>query len=211
MEKKGEEKEQVKLENGDIKQEQESTIKLEDCGPGVDMPEDEINKSESDVVVENKIDTSKVKNEDIKSENIEVKEENVQKPDEQVKTEIPEVKVEKKETEGTENEQEPVSESLVAMQERIKSPKPAVEPTLSKSSTNWHVVCATLDDWINLAEWFKDSSVRCEKSLAKVIREDFLPVLPEIIEARVSTGLGCFFLYTQQTEVCSRYIGVTIL
>ncbi|XP_053384151.1 uncharacterized protein LOC123536403 isoform X3 [Mercenaria mercenaria] len=62
--------------------------------------------------------------------------------------------------------------------------KPAVAPQPSKSSTRWHLVCETLDDWINFAEWYKDSPVRCEKSLSKVIREDFLPVLPEIIEAR---------------------------
>ena len=38
-------------------------------------------------------------------------------------------------------------------------------------------------------EWFKDSTVRCEKSLYKVMEEDFLPVLPEIIETRVSLAI----------------------
>jgi hypothetical protein len=71
--------------------------------------------------------------------------------------------------------------------------KPAVEPTPSKSSTRWHLVCQTLEDWMNLAQWFKESPVRCEKSLSKVIREDFLPVLPEIIEARVSKKLNFLF------------------
>lgn len=96
-------------------------------------------------------------------------------------------KEDKTENSDPEAEEEPESESLAAMKEKVMSPKPAIEPAVSKSETGWHVICSTLDDWINLAEWFKDSPVRCEKSLSKVIREDFLPVLPEIIEARVST------------------------
>lgn len=64
--------------------------------------------------------------------------------------------------------------------------RPAVAPQPSKSSTRWHLVCETLDDWINFAEWFKESQTKCERALSKVIREDFLPVLSEIIEARVS-------------------------
>ncbi|XP_052801093.1 uncharacterized protein LOC128231883 [Mya arenaria] len=86
--------------------------------------------------------------------------------------------------EDTSEKKEPESESLAAMREKVDNPLSAEEPTVSKSSTRWHVICASLDDWINLSEWYKDSQVRSEKALSKIIREDFLPVLPEIIEAR---------------------------
>ena len=69
--------------------------------------------------------------------------------------------------------------------EATSRPKPTPPPK-SKTESRWHLICTTLDDWINLAEWFKESTVRCEKALSKVIEEDFLPVLPEIIETRVS-------------------------
>ena len=71
----------------------------------------------------------------------------------------------------------------------VSPPKPRPKPTpppKSKTSSRWHLICTTLDDWINLSEWFKESTVRSEKALSKVIEEDFLPVLPEIIETRVS-------------------------
>ncbi|KAH3884183.1 hypothetical protein DPMN_008156 [Dreissena polymorpha] len=86
------------------------------------------------------------------------------------------------ETETEDKESE--SKTLAEMRQKVLSPGPAKEPEVSKSTTRWHVVCTTLDDWINLAEWYKESPVRCEKALSKIIREDFLPVLPEIIEAR---------------------------
>jgi len=96
--------------------------------------------------------------------------------------------------ENDKDAKEPESESLAAMRKKVAEPPPAVEPVPSESKTRWHVICSHLDDWINLAEWFKDSEVRCERALSKIIREDFLPVLPEIIEARVSHSLLLVFI-----------------
>jgi len=106
------------------------------------------------------------------------------------------IKPEKKETKVEEVDKKPESESLAAMKDKIMSPKPAVEPVNVESETGWHVVCCTLDDWINLAEWYKESPVRCERALSKVITDDFLPVLPEIIEARVSYFSCCCFCFS---------------
>ena len=78
-------------------------------------------------------------------------------------------------------------EKLTSVQSPEVKPRPKpTPPPKSKTGSRWHLICTTLDDWINLAEWFKESATRCEKALAKVIEEDFLPVLPEIIETRVS-------------------------
>ncbi|KAL4225500.1 cat eye syndrome chromosome region [Mactra antiquata] len=91
----------------------------------------------------------------------------------------------KAETEEVKKEENAADEVKTVKKElKLTLDGPAVEPTPSKSSTRWHLVCESLDDWVNLAEWFKDSTVKCEKSLSKEIRENFLPVLPEIIEAR---------------------------
>ena len=76
--------------------------------------------------------------------------------------------------------------TTLGKQKMFASTGPVVPPEPSKSNTRWHLICSTLDDWVNLAEWFSDSQSRCEKMLMKLIKDDFLPVLPEIIEARVS-------------------------
>lgn len=105
---------------------------------------------------------------------------------------------EKEEADNSENSNDNESKAEKQSQLQVFTlSEPAVAPTPSNSSTRWHLVCQTLDDWVNLAEWFKDSDVRCEKSLSKVIREDFLPVLPEIIEARVSIVLPLISLIKQ--------------
>ncbi|XP_046579160.1 cat eye syndrome critical region protein 2 homolog [Haliotis rubra] len=48
----------------------------------------------------------------------------------------------------------------------------------------WHLVCQSLEDWEELAENFKESKVRCEKSLYRTITEDFLPEIPRIMEEK---------------------------
>ena len=49
----------------------------------------------------------------------------------------------------------------------------------------WHLVCQTLEDWEALAESFKESKVRCEKTMYRTITEDFLPEIPRILEEKV--------------------------
>ena len=62
-----------------------------------------------------------------------------------------------------------------------------------ESSPRWHVVCRTFEDWETLAEWFRDSTVKCEKELYKCLSVDFLPAIPEIIEAKVSQIVNIFY------------------
>lgn len=183
-------------QNGDVKQESENCEDIEETGetkPSVDT---------SNVKVEKEENKDDVKMETEDGDNVEEMETSENDADEKpvIKYETrnrgmrPEKKeVKKKNDTESEEEKEPESESLAAMKEKIASTKPAVEPAATVSSTGWHVICSTLDDWINLAEWYKDSPVRCEKALSKIIREDFLPVLPEIIEARVSAETHVMF------------------
>lgn len=157
-------------------------------------------EAEIDADVQENDDTAKAKNNanDIKDSADDTEASNDTKPD--VKTEYEPMDFEETSrysTRGLRNrvKAEPVNvkkektdevDVKIEKAEVIIPEKPAVAPTPSKSVTRWHLVCETLDDWVNLAEWFKDSAVRCEKALSKEIRENFLPVLPEIIEARVS-------------------------
>ena len=89
-----------------------------------------------------------------------------------------------KEAADTEEKEKDEKEAEEEMEAKPR-PKPTPPPR-SKTKSRWHLICSTLDDWINLVEWFKESTVRCEKTLSKVMEEDFLPVLPEIIDTRVS-------------------------
>ncbi|ESO97966.1 hypothetical protein LOTGIDRAFT_209165 [Lottia gigantea] len=71
---------------------------------------------------------------------------------------------------------------------------PPKEPEEEKSKakivpSRWHMVCCTLEDWQNLAEFFKESEVKCEKALYRTIVEDFLPEIPNIVAERVSSIL----------------------
>lgn len=65
--------------------------------------------------------------------------------------------------------------------ERQPFPKRPLNPNV-----RWHLICVDMDDWEGLAELLKDSKVKCERDLYKCIVEDFLPAIPDIIEARVS-------------------------
>lgn len=137
---------------------------------------------------------AEVDDQDLKQENVEMKPE----PEEELSDNM-EIDTDtrrtlrKRNSEAVENES--VKNNDVKVESKVNKEvknsefslsRPAVAPQPSKSSTRWHLVCETLDDWINFAEWFKDSQTKCERALSKVIREDFLPVLLEIIEARVS-------------------------
>ncbi|XP_061167049.1 uncharacterized protein LOC133175924 isoform X2 [Saccostrea echinata] len=63
--------------------------------------------------------------------------------------------------------------------ERQPYPKRPLNPNV-----RWHLICVDMDDWEGLAESLKDSKVKCERDLYKCIVEDFLPAIPDIIEAR---------------------------
>ncbi|XP_021345176.1 uncharacterized protein LOC110445105 isoform X2 [Mizuhopecten yessoensis] len=56
-------------------------------------------------------------------------------------------------------------------------PLPEVNP-------RWHLICTTYEDWDALAETFKESKVKCERDLCRCITQDFLPAIPDIMEAR---------------------------
>ena len=70
--------------------------------------------------------------------------------------------------------------------ERPPFPKRPLNPNV-----RWHLICVDMDDWEGLAESLKDSKVKCERDLYKCIVEDFLPAIPDIIEARVSHHVLC--------------------
>ena len=59
--------------------------------------------------------------------------------------------------------------------------------TVSKPFTKWRLVCSTVKDWENLAAKFKDSKVRSEKMMYRVLTQDFLPDLPDMVADAVST------------------------
>ncbi|KAL3842091.1 hypothetical protein ACJMK2_020155 [Sinanodonta woodiana] len=77
------------------------------------------------------------------------------------------------------NKQE-IKKEIMPEIKMVETSKPHPPP----SPTRWYLICETLQDWMDLAEKFKGSNVRSERSLAKAVQEDFLPVLPEIIENR---------------------------
>lgn len=56
-------------------------------------------------------------------------------------------------------------------------PLPEVNP-------RWHLICRSYEDWDALAESFKESKIKCERDLCRCITQDFLPAIPEIMEAR---------------------------
>uniref|UniRef100_K1PW96 Cat eye syndrome critical region protein 2 n=1 Tax=Magallana gigas TaxID=29159 RepID=K1PW96_MAGGI len=68
--------------------------------------------------------------------------------------------------------------------ERQPFPKRPLNPNV-----RWHLICVDMDDWEGLAELLKDSKVKCERDLYKCIVEDFLPAIPDIIEARMKLWL----------------------
>lgn len=70
---------------------------------------------------------------------------------------------------------------IAEKRERLPFPKQPLNPNV-----RWHLICVDMDDWEGLAELLKDSKVKCERDLYKCIVEDFLPAIPDIIEARVS-------------------------
>ncbi|XP_048779537.2 uncharacterized protein LOC125682944 isoform X2 [Ostrea edulis] len=63
--------------------------------------------------------------------------------------------------------------------ERPPFPKRPLNPNV-----RWNLICVDMDDWEGLAESLKDSKIKCERDLYKCIVEDFLPAIPDIIEAR---------------------------
>lgn len=188
---KAEEDVQVNLENEKMEVDSDDTVN------------EEYNKDEID---KNKDNNAENKNTDIENEDVKVKIEDEDKlsndiGDASFKRVLRKRNMEEEKEEANNSEDE--NDDKGSKVEKQSQPRvftlsePAVAPTPSNSSTRWHLVCQTLDDWVNLAEWFNDSDVRCEKSLSKVIREDFLPVLPEIIEARVSIALPFIILIKQ--------------
>ncbi|KAK3602637.1 hypothetical protein CHS0354_034227 [Potamilus streckersoni] len=85
-----------------------------------------------------------------------------------------------------------IEDKMAVVNDNKQEIKKEIMPEMKKVETSgphpspsrWHLICEALQDWIDLAEKFKGSTVRSERSLAKAIQEDFLPVLPEIIENR---------------------------
>lgn len=69
--------------------------------------------------------------------------------------------------------------------ERPPFPKRPLNPNV-----RWNLICVDMDDWEGLAESLKDSKIKCERDLYKCIVEDFLPAIPDIIEARVSPSFS---------------------
>lgn len=48
----------------------------------------------------------------------------------------------------------------------------------------WQVICFTEEDWINLANKFKNSKGRKESALYKTLTENFLPTIPALFKAK---------------------------
>jgi hypothetical protein len=48
----------------------------------------------------------------------------------------------------------------------------------------WQVICFTEEDWINLANKFKNSRNRKESALYKTLTENFLPTIPSLFKAK---------------------------
>ncbi|CAL1535117.1 unnamed protein product [Lymnaea stagnalis] len=48
--------------------------------------------------------------------------------------------------------------------------------------SRWQLVCDSVEDWANLTEQFKNTTINKEKMLYKIIKNDFLPEIPTIME-----------------------------
>ena len=62
------------------------------------------------------------------------------------------------------------------------------QPTDASRRTGWHLVCEVTQDWQQLVDTLADSKVRCDRTLLRILREEFLPLIPSIQEEKVS---GC--------------------
>ncbi|XP_060070032.1 chromatin remodeling regulator CECR2-like, partial [Ylistrum balloti] len=131
--------------------------------------ESESQNHDGDIVMKDDDDSRESISEDIatKTEQ-EPKNEN---PDSAMETGNNDVK-EKTELEGNTNENN--SNKPVAS---LGLPLPEVNP-------RWHLICKNFEDWDALAESFKESKIKCERDLCRCITQDFLPAIPEIMEAR---------------------------
>lgn len=103
-------------------------------------------------------------------------------------------------SEGTEK-----TAAVTEKRERQPFPKRPLNPNV-----RWHLICVDMDDWEGLAELLKDSKVKCERDLYKCIVEDFLPAIPDIIEARVSQRPLFSDIGESTHTSCTHYLYVAI-
>ena len=93
-----------------------------------------------------------------------------------------------------------VKSGEVSSEEEVHAPtpEPEPEPLYTMPPERWRVVCLTMKDWEQLTEFFGDSNKQCERQLYRLLREEFLPDLPDIYKKKVRSFISTFitlFLY----------------
>lgn len=65
--------------------------------------------------------------------------------------------------------------------ERVEETKPAIE----RERGAWSVICETEEQWLNLAESIKDKISPQDRHLHRIITQNFLPEISNMIEHKV--------------------------
>lgn len=68
--------------------------------------------------------------------------------------------------------------------EDLKSKVKNSSSSASQQNRVWQVICFTEQDWVELANKFKNSKSRKESALYKALDEDFLPSIPLLFKAK---------------------------
>ena len=123
-----------------------------------------------------------------------VKKENPEETDDKSDTTPPEEpparslrprKVERQDAEDSQDSQA----SSISCKEDDEKPWEPWKPTAPGEKSGWHLICQVQEDWEHLAGMLDSSTVRCERTLLRIIRDDFLPEIPTIQEEKVGVVL----------------------
>ena len=80
----------------------------------------------------------------------------------------------------------------------------ADEAEETMTTGEWSLVCSTLEEWQDFIKQLKKSNHKQDKKLKKVLAKDFLGLIPDIIEEKVS-GVSHSFV---QVSMCHLSFGV---